>query len=216
MEKNKLSIYIGRRRRKFIEVPFNPKEYSISKKNSFIDEKIPGMNIPLLQFERGQSQVLKLNLLLDTQVSDKMKKEDVREKYIRPLETLMKVNRHTHLPPECLVVWGSLYFRGVLQEMSKKYTLFTGDGTPVRARVDLTFLELIGMLIQKKEEPQDSPDRRKLFKMTEDSSIWQMAYEAYGDPGLWRVIARANHIDDPWHIEPGKNLIIPVLEINNE
>jgi nucleoid-associated protein YgaU len=47
--------------------------------------------------------------------------------------------------------------------------------------------------------------------MTEGDSIWNMANKAYGDPGMWRVIADANDIDDPAKIEMGKDLIIPVL-----
>jgi nucleoid-associated protein YgaU len=42
-----------------------------------------------------------------------------------------------------------------------------------------------------------------------------MAYTAYGDASLWRVIAEANNIDDPLYIEVGKDLIIPVLDLEH-
>ena len=42
-----------------------------------------------------------------------------------------------------------------------------------------------------------------------------MAYTAYGDPGLWRVIAHANNIDDPLEVETGRDLIIPALKKEN-
>jgi nucleoid-associated protein YgaU len=40
-----------------------------------------------------------------------------------------------------------------------------------------------------------------------------IAAAEYGDPALWRPIARANGIVDPRHVEPGRELTIPVLPV---
>jgi hypothetical protein len=41
----------------------------------------------------------------------------------------------------------------------------------------------------------------------------QLAEEYYGDPSLWRLIAKANDIDDPTQINSGTALQIPPLSL---
>ena len=197
-----------------IEFTFNPTKYSIDKKNTFKDSETVGLISPIFQFTEGNARTLKVDLKLDTMVSEKgeKEKEDVRDKYIKRLQKLMKLDKELHAPPLCQVRWGSLNFKGVLEDMNTTYILFTNEGIPVRAEVTLSFKEFIPLSKQVKDPSLHSPDRRKLFKMTEGDSIWNMANKAYGDPGLWRVIADANNIDDPANIELGKDMIIPVLE----
>jgi hypothetical protein len=198
------------------EVPYNPTEYSVNNSNSFSETKIPGIIAPIIQFNQGNTRTLSIELLLDTYSTDKKEKEkeDLRKKYIEPLEKLMAIKSDLHAPPHCMVTWGTFQFKGVLESLDKKYTLFSGEGTPVRARVTLKFKEYYPLELQVKGTPLYSPDRRRLFTMTESDSIWQMAYKAYGDAALWRAIADANNIDDPWKVETGRDLIIPTLKEN--
>lgn len=199
------------------EVPYNPTEYAVNNSNSFSETKIPGLIAPIIQFNQGNTRTLSIELMLDTYNSDKpeKEKEDLREKYIEPLEKLMAIKSELHAPPHCMVSWGTFQFKGVLESMDKKYTLFSLEGTPVRARVTLKFKEYYPLELQVKGTPLYSPDRQRLFKMTESDSIWQMAYTAYGDAGLWRVIADVNNIDDPLEVETGRDLIIPALKKEN-
>jgi len=197
-----------------IEFTFNPTKYTIDNKNTFKDSDTVGLISPIFQFTEGSARTLKVDLMLDTMVSEKgeNEKEDVRDKYIKRLQKLMKLDKEIHAPPLCQVLWGSLNFKGVLESMNTNYILFTNEGIPVRAEVTLNFKEFIPLSKQVKDPSLHSPDRRKLFKMTQGESLWNMSNRAYGDPGLWRVIADANDIDDPREIEIGKDLVIPVLE----
>jgi nucleoid-associated protein YgaU len=45
--------------------------------------------------------------------------------------------------------------------------------------------------------------------LSEGDSLPSLAYDAYGDPTAWRTIARANHIDDPLNLRPGRRISIP-------
>lgn len=49
-----------------IEVMFNPTDYSITRNMSYAEVPIPGLAMPLLQFVRGESQVLSIELFLDS------------------------------------------------------------------------------------------------------------------------------------------------------
>jgi nucleoid-associated protein YgaU len=47
--------------------------------------------------------------------------------------------------------------------------------------------------------------------LREGETLAHIAYEAYGDPRMWRTIALANNIDRPRFIEPGTPLWIPAM-----
>lgn len=49
-----------------IEVMFNPTEYSITRNVNYAEVAVPGLAMPLLQFVRGESQQLSLELFLDS------------------------------------------------------------------------------------------------------------------------------------------------------
>lgn len=48
-----------------VEVMFNPTEYSVTTNMSYADINVPGLRMPLLQFVRGQSRVMSVELFLD-------------------------------------------------------------------------------------------------------------------------------------------------------
>ena len=56
----------GRGLSRFIPVQFNPTEYTLAKGAQIAEIAIPGLDSPVLQFIRGQTQTLKLELLFDT------------------------------------------------------------------------------------------------------------------------------------------------------
>lgn len=178
-----------------IKVSFNPTEFTVEKGATYAEATIPGLDSPLLQFSSGKAKTLTLELLLDTYTYGKG--EDIRSTYIEKFEKLVMVDGHLHAPPPCKVVWGTLEFIGMAESLSKKYVMFSDDGTPVRARINLKFKEYIPVDIQLKKTKRSSPDKRKYHTVAEGDSLWQLAYQAYGDPANWRILAEANHIDDP-------------------
>ena len=195
-----------------IEICFNPTEYSLDKSNTFSEATVPGLGSPIIQFSSGKSKTLSLELLLDTYTYDKG--VDIRKKYIDRLEKLIEIDGEIHAPPPCEVVWGTLIFVGFLEKISKKYTFFLDDGTPVRARVSLNFKEYIPVDIQLKETPRSSPDKFKRHVIKEGDSLWQISYKEYGKPDHWRLIAEENTIDNPMVLEQGKELSVPPIDIN--
>lgn len=197
-----------------LDVCFNPTEYSIDKTNVFSMAAIPGLESPIIQYSRGNARTLSIELLLDTYTYNG--KKDVHKQYISKLETFLSIDGEIHAPPPCKIVWGLLEFVGVLQDMRKRYVLFLDDGTPVRARVTLTWKEYVPVDIQIKTTPRSSPDRRKIHTLKEGDSLWFIAYRAYGEPRYWKVLAEANNIDDPRRLEPGKQIVIPPLKKGSE
>jgi nucleoid-associated protein YgaU len=47
------------------------------------------------------------------------------------------------------------------------------------------------------------------YEISGQERLDEIAYKFYGDPSLWRLIARASLIADPLRIEAGRVLTIP-------
>ena len=47
------------------------------------------------------------------------------------------------------------------------------------------------------------------YEVTGYERLDEIAYKFYGDPAMWRVIARANNIAEPLRLQPGQVLWIP-------
>jgi hypothetical protein len=189
-----------------VKVLFNPTEYSIEKSNQFQSTALPSLSTPITQFVSGNAQTLTMDLFFDSYE----KREDVRN-YTGRLAALLDIDRDLHAPPTCKFIWGKLEFKAVLERVTQRFTLFLDSGIPVRAMLSVTFREYKTITEQLQSPPRQSADRIKRRVIKQGDSLWLIADREYGDPGLWRRIAKANRIDNPRILEVGKEIIIPPL-----
>ena len=189
-----------------IDVMFNPTEYSMDSSNEYSSDKIPGLSQPIIQFVSGESTTLNMDLFFDTYEAG----SDVRKKTMQ-IAGLLDVDKDLHAPPLCKFVWGTLQFKGVVEKVSQRYTMFLDSGIPVRATLKVTFIAVQSMTEQFKNIPRQSADRTKQRTVKQGDQLWQIAAEEYEDPGQWREIARANGIENPKKLEPGTVIKIPRL-----
>jgi len=192
-----------------LTLPFNPTDYSIEKKNNFASAAVPGLESPIIQYASGDARVLSLEVMLDSYTYGQQ--QDLRDLYLAKIDRFLAIDEELHAPPPCKVIWGSLQFVGVLEDVKKQFVLFLDDGTPVRARVTLSFREYIPVEVQVHETQRASPDRYKLRTVKEGEALWHIAADAYGDPRMWKVLANANSLDDPFRLYTGSKLLIPKL-----
>lgn len=197
--------------KKEIQALFNPKEYRLNKANQFTEVSIPGLESPPLQFGRGNARTLTMQLFFDTYTyrkkDDKPVKTDVRA-YTDEIMSLLAIDKELHAPPVCKVTWGkSLQFKGVLEHANQRFTLFLPNGTPVRATVDVSFKEFV-----EDKADRQSANFEKHYVIHRGDTLSAIAAAKYGDPALWRPIARENGIDNPLDLVPGQALVIPAIE----
>lgn len=191
----------------FIPLCFNPTEYQLQKTNNFAEIPIPGLESPPIQFIRGASEKLTADFLVDT--SDTL--EDVRERYVRKLRDLMNLSGELHAPPIVRFTWDTQVFVGVMESLNITYLLFTPEGVPLRAKLSTVLKEYRPAALQEKESPKFSPDFEKSYVVRRGDTLSNIAAAVYSDAGLWREIARANNIQDPRRLSPGRVLILPRL-----
>jgi hypothetical protein len=218
LEKATITNTVTRQR---VAVMFNPEEYTVSKDVNYAQSSVPGLSAPLLQFVHGNMGTLEMELFLDTyeahREGSKVLNEagdDVRN-VLRRILQLMEIDPTTHAPPVLLFTWASLSFTCVLARASQRFVMFLPDGTPVRARVQVTFNEFRNAELEAKEIKRETADFSKFHVVGEGETLSSIAFSAYRDPQLWRPIAIANGIDEPRAIAAGMRLSVPPLPFQN-
>lgn len=211
----------------FIPVQYNPTEFILSKTNQLAEIPIPGLDTPLLQFIRGQSEVLTLDLFFDT--TDKGTDStpvSVTTETDR-IYQLIKIDPHTHAPPVCAFMWNDSFpgsdvsestgnqkrndFQCIVESIRQRFSLFSPEGIPLRATLTVTLREYKTLDEQLKELNLNSPDKTQGCIVRSDETISSIAARQYLRPNAWRAIATANGIDDPRRLKPGTFIRVPPI-----
>ncbi|HXH95471.1 MAG TPA: LysM peptidoglycan-binding domain-containing protein [Thermoanaerobaculia bacterium] len=212
-----------------IEVSYNPTELTFSKSAQIAEIPIPGLDSPILQFVRGQTETLSVELFFDS-TDDGMGDDAtaVTEKTDRFYQ-LIKIDRSTHAPPVCRFIWGDKGFAGskmtgtwasqnrqngfqcVVESVKQRFTLFNAKGRPLRATLTLSLKEYRTLERQIAEIFQQSPDHTHAHVVQRGDTLARIAAERYANPAQWRAIADENRIDDPLELVPGTILEVPPL-----
>jgi hypothetical protein len=198
-------------------VQFNPEEYTHNREINYAQAPIPGLSAPILQFVNGNMQTLEMELFLDSYEEHRVgstlvnaAQSDVRVLASR-ITGLMAIQPQTHAPPVLLFTWAKLAFTCVLARASQRFVMFLPDGTPVRARLNVTFNEYRNADLEAKEVKRETSDFSKHYVVAEAQTLSSIAGHEYGDPRLWRVIAIANQLQHARDLPPGTRLLLPNL-----
>ena len=204
-----------------VEVLFNPSEYQLTAGANYSEKKIPGLDGPVLQYISGEATELSLSLFLDTYVPKKPagllsfgSSEDAStdvSAITKQIADATSIDGSLHRPPKVTFKWGSLNFVGVVTKFNHTYIMFTESGMPVRAKVNMTFKSLISPTDTRRKSPFESPDRSKYRTIRQGMGLWDIANMEYGDPDMWKVIARENGILNPLDVRPGQVVKLPAL-----
>jgi hypothetical protein len=206
-----------------LTVQFNPTEYTLTKAAQLAEIPIPGLDSPIIQFVRGQSETLSFDLFFDS--TDKGVGSDAVSVTTQtdPFYDLVKIDGDQHAPPIVLFAWGGDAFpghrrpdsqqrhgfKGIVENVRQRYTFFSSLGLPLRATVSLTLREYKTLDQQVAELNLRSPDHSKAYITSAGETITRIAERTSGDPRDWRAIADANRIEDPLGLSPGMRLTVP-------
>lgn len=139
-------------------VQLNPNKVQITDGVTYdkatIDSKsyyeVAGRRVPIQQYSMHSARELSIELLFDTytSLSREKEKKDVKKEYIDKFLKLITNPVVTPgeppvygTPPKVFFSWGSIQFAGVITSMNYTYTMFTSEGKPVRATMNLVIKE---------------------------------------------------------------------------
>ena len=192
---------------------FNPGEYTFTKRNTWKQNAGKGQDVPVMEFSGGKPAQLKMELFFDTTA----KGEDVREKYTDKLIKMTQIgsrdaSTNVGEPPKCRFQWGSTWsFIAVLTNIQQKFIMFLGDGTPVRAKVNVTFQQVQEEGLYPPQNPTSLSQARRTRVIQPGDRLDLIAFQEYGDANRWYELAQANNLTDPMTLQPGQVLKIVSL-----
>lgn len=287
-------------------VQFNPETLKLEKTSQLAEIAIPGLDTPVHQFVRGQTEKLTVQLVFDTSDSGTGEGATSVTQYSDRIYQLVKIEPNRHAPPVCEFHWGEAFpgdavgapptiepptdlgeaaaiaaaaalaatavaaqiasgpgggnpaaiaaatgitgavaggaavgavaglaasaltappaippatnplanqqrhcFKGIAESVSQEYTLFSSEGTPLRAKLTLVLREYKTLSEQFTQLNLNSPDKTQIHPLQEGETLALIAARHYGDASYWRLIARANGLDDPRRLTPGQFVRLP-------
>jgi nucleoid-associated protein YgaU len=194
---------------KTLKFTFNPKDYSMSLGGnwSFKPQKA---SLEPPEFTGTTPRTLDVELFLDAtdqNAGDVSGSVATVLRAVRPTDK--SISDGTPFPPIAVFSWGAARpFVGVVSKVSAQMTLFRPSGQPVRASCKLSLLEYDPM--PARQNPTSGALRStRTHTVVLGDSLASIAHREYGAPRLWRAIAAANELEDPFDLRVGRELLIP-------
>jgi hypothetical protein len=199
-----------------IDVCFNPKEYSIDKALSWEASKAHE-DAPVPEFKSPTAMTLTVTLQFDTYEE----RVSVRDKYVRRLERLTFMTNgpakgekdvKKHAPPRIMFCWGKMTFRGVINSLGQKYTMFLSDGTPVRAEVALKMQQVDTAAANIEDGNMTNLTKKTpttTYTVQQGDRLDLIAANQLGSASRWHEIADLNGIDNPFDLSGYSTLYMP-------
>jgi nucleoid-associated protein YgaU len=210
-----------------IQLLYNPSELSFEKSVQLAEITIPGLNAPLQQFVRGQAEKLSVELFFDSTDRGMGNGATSVTHETDKIYALTRIEPKGHAPPVVSFVWGETVpgrylpspsgsqrresFKGVVESVRQKLTLFSPEGVPLRATVNITIREFAPLHEQLPRTNKSSPDKSHAHVLRQRETLSHVAATYYLRPSIWRPIAEANRIEDPRRLMPGRLLTVPAL-----
>jgi nucleoid-associated protein YgaU len=191
-----------------IEALFNPSEISIQQTVNWSEQPTAQRDVVNQQHTNADPATLSLELLFDTYEDG----TDVREHTLKVV-ALATIEKHgnMHRPPVCKLFWGKELFKGTLQSLTQKFTMFLASGLPVRATLTCSFKQWRSNPEEVRHLDKNSADVEKRYTVRRGDALYAIAFQEFRDPKLWRPIADANRLENPRLLAPGSILRIPKL-----
>jgi len=193
---------------------FNPKELTIAKSAKWERKPARGAKKSAPpQFSGAEPSKLTVELFFDaSDTHDGSVVEAVETLLSCCMPTESSQGKKKEYTPLVVFQWGKITgFASIVTSVSAKYTVFSSDGTPIRATCGVSMEEIApGPVAQNPTSGTLAAQRS--HRLVEGDSLASLAYHEYDDPAMWRHLAAYNGIDDPQRLHPGTTLLLPALD----
>jgi hypothetical protein len=120
-----------------------------------------------------------------------------------------RINLAAKQPP-LIFQWGTQIMRCILSSVNVTFERFSSSGTPDRALIKFTVTEEFNIFGMLPTNPTSGglPGRQR-HVVSASENMQTITTAAYGTPKLWRGVAEANNIDDPFRVKAGDTVYLP-------
>jgi hypothetical protein len=216
------------------EVQVNPEKVDYNRSIKYNEEKIVGANRAAAKFINYGEEEIKFSLTFDgtgvippkifnpeaaatSYAKGMVGVSDPPDDVIETLEEFEKIvftfNGEEHGPNKIDIKWGSLHIKDCyIKTYNVAFTLFSPEGKPIRATVELAFKCIMDELKRAKEANTSSPDLTHLKTVRMGDELFIMCNEIYKSPKYYLQVAEKNNILNFRNLKAGSQLLFPPLE----
>lgn len=193
-----------------LDFPFNPKDFSLTRGAKWEAASNSGGTMPP-EYKGPDPATLTVEIFLDETTEESGDISRTVKKllgFVNPEADSKSQNKPS--APHARFIWGTaIEFKGYIQQVAIKYTLFRENGNPVRGSATLTIKEFGAP--EGRQNPTSGGDPgARAHRVVAGDTLQSIAYAEYGNAAGWRRIADANSsIDDPMRLVPGRALVVP-------
>lgn len=121
-------------------------------------------------------------------------------------------NGSIHRPNYLMLSWGEFIFKGQISKLNFSYTAFTTDGKALKAKANVTFVQVIDNKTRLASESKSSPDLTHIYTVKEGDNLPNLCNKIYNDPTFYLELAKVNNIANFRNLKAGDKIILPPLE----
>ncbi|WGH75703.1 hypothetical protein P8625_00645 [Tenacibaculum tangerinum] len=193
-------------------VMLNPESVKWNRAIEYTKQQSLDAMAPSQKYKSAPAEQLSFDIVIDcTGIVDG--KRTSMSKEITALESIVYTyNGKIHRPNFVKVQWGDISFNCVLTSLNTSYTLFKPDGSPLRAKISLSFDSYYSYKKRKKLESKSSPDMTHLVEVVEGDSLPQLCNRIWNSPDYYIQVAAYNKLNKFRQLTGGQQLIFPPIE----
>lgn len=198
-------------------MPINPKSFQHSYSIDHSIEKVQGKSAALAIFGGVGIETVDLKeIYIDTTGAIPLT-GDNQSKTVTQLIASLKQAVYTyipatHAPPFVQLTWGTFIFNSVLEKLDVEYQLFQPDGSPLRAKVNMTFKSLVTPSQESSQANRQSPDVTHILTVKHGDSLPALCNQVYNDSSYYLQIAAFNELTSFRNLQVGSQIIFPPLK----
>jgi hypothetical protein len=193
-------------------VMINPDSIKWQRNVEYNEQQAPDSSSASQKYKSSPSDKVNFDIVIDCTGIVDSKRTDMSSE-INALEKIVfTYNGKIHRPNFVKIQWGqNITFKGVLTSMDTSYTLFKPDGSPLRAKISLSFSQYISPSTVKKLDQQASPDVSHLVTVVEGITLPQLCQNTWNDDSYYIQVARYNNLNKFRNLEGIEKLIFPPI-----
>jgi hypothetical protein len=192
----------------------NPEKYSHNYSVTYNTDQAFGTAGASTKLEKMAPETVSMELIFDATgvIPNSKSSGDVSKDIEKFKAASYNFNGAIHRPNYLKISWGTLVFNCHLTSLEVSYTLFKPDGTPLRAKANVSFQGFIDEKMLALAENKQSPDLTHIIIFKSGDTLPNLCYTTYGDVNYYREVAKANNIIHYRNIKPGTKLFFPPIQ----
>lgn len=194
-----------------ITVQINPASYTHNHTVNYDNSTPQGAPGTSLKFKGIPPETISFEIYFDATGAIPNSTSSVKDQIDLLKKTSFTYNGSIHEPNYLIISWGSLVFKCKLTSLNLTYSLFKGDGTPLRAKAAVNFEEAVDNQVIAKEANNESPDLTHFVIFKAGQSLSTLCYTYYKSPIYYLQVAQYNNLINFRDIKPGTKLYFPPI-----